>query len=399
MKKKSYLKILIIFLLNYTNSIDLRNDFKKINVLLKQFINEEKLIINFRVIGKVKIIDFYNENAFFIFEEEFLTFEKKNNFWYLNGKKLKIKNIKIEIFENSYLIWNENSYLGDFFILNENENKTYLINKLYLEDYVCFVLGRETFGDWPIESHKVSAIISRTFAIYKMISSRKLNKLYDIKSTIDDQKYLGIFWHKNIINAVKETEDNIICYNDFPIISMYHICCGSTIPANFSGFDFEKFPYLKRTSICSFCKKSSNFNWSIIFNENEICEKLGAFFKKNISNLNGIENLKLTKSKSLKNITFIVYTKNKKGKKKKEFLKLSNKDFRKIFSITLQGKSSNFIPEFKNKTLKIIGKGRGHLVGLCQIGAKGMIDLNKNYKEILEFYYPKTTIQKINFIN
>ena len=40
------------------------------------------------------------------------------------------------------------------------------------------------------------------------------------------------------------------------------------------------------------------------------------------------------------------------------------------------------------------GKGWGHGVGLCQIGAARMALSGKNYKEILEFYYPGTDIKK-----
>jgi stage II sporulation protein D len=39
------------------------------------------------------------------------------------------------------------------------------------------------------------------------------------------------------------------------------------------------------------------------------------------------------------------------------------------------------------------GKGYGHGVGLCQWSALQMARDGKNYKEILSFFYPGTTIQ------
>ncbi|MBR3627896.1 MAG: hypothetical protein IKN42_03495, partial [Elusimicrobia bacterium] len=53
--------------------------------------------------------------------------------------------------------------------------------------------------------------------------------------------------------------------------------------------------------------------------------------------------------------------------------------------------------KFKNKNFTFEGKGWGHKVGLCQWGAKTMGDKNFTYKQILKFYYPGTTIGKINY--
>ena len=45
------------------------------------------------------------------------------------------------------------------------------------------------------------------------------------------------------------------------------------------------------------------------------------------------------------------------------------------------------------------GKGWGHKVGLCQWGSKTMGDKGFTYKQILEFYYPKTKVGKIKYAN
>ncbi len=41
------------------------------------------------------------------------------------------------------------------------------------------------------------------------------------------------------------------------------------------------------------------------------------------------------------------------------------------------------------------GKGWGHGVGLCQIGAAVMASRGKNYQEILEHYYPGTSTGRL----
>jgi SpoIID/LytB domain protein len=41
------------------------------------------------------------------------------------------------------------------------------------------------------------------------------------------------------------------------------------------------------------------------------------------------------------------------------------------------------------------GAGWGHGVGLCQIGAAVMASNGKGYREILQHYYPGTSLERI----
>ena len=57
-------------------------------------------------------------------------------------------------------------------------------------------------------------------------------------------------------------------------------------------------------------------------------------------------------------------------------------------------KSNNFTIEIdEDRNIIITGKGSGHGVGLCQWGAIGQSRLGKNYKEILNHYFPGTEIK------
>ena len=55
-------------------------------------------------------------------------------------------------------------------------------------------------------------------------------------------------------------------------------------------------------------------------------------------------------------------------------------------------KSSAFDVEFEGDTVTLKGKGWGHGVGLCQIGAAVMASQGYTYREILQHYYPDTQL-------
>ena len=58
-------------------------------------------------------------------------------------------------------------------------------------------------------------------------------------------------------------------------------------------------------------------------------------------------------------------------------------------------KSSNFTAEVSDRRIRLRGRGWGHGVGLCQIGAARMAADGADFREILSFYYPGTIIQKL----
>lgn len=57
--------------------------------------------------------------------------------------------------------------------------------------------------------------------------------------------------------------------------------------------------------------------------------------------------------------------------------------------------SSAFTPSIEGDTLIMRGRGWGHGVGLCQIGAARMASEGKDWREILAHYYPGTEIRRL----
>ncbi len=411
MKKRNFLKILLIFFLNLivgkalcTEIEDANNYFKKeyekIRVLLCKYeiVEKKRIKIKIKATGYIKVSDFEKPKVFSLIKKSEIIIEYINGKWLIDGKRLKIKNIHIESFDDekdkiNYLIWDENSYEGVFDILIK-DGFAYLINKLSFEDYISCVLVRETYGVWSIESHKVSAIVSRTFALNKMINAHKKNRIFDINSTIEDQRYLGFCWNEKIKSAVDETCGMVITYEDKPIVAMYHVCCGGVSPIECSGFDFKRHPYLGRKNKCTFCVSHKHYAWKMKIKKDEFCKKLSYFFNKKVVDIVKIDKIKESKTGSLLRMNIIVKVINSKDKSYNERLIISNNDFKKIFSLSMSFNSPMFKVKFDDKCLDVCGFGRGHLIGMCQIGAKKMVNEGYKCEEIIKFYYPGTLIKK-----
>ena len=48
-----------------------------------------------------------------------------------------------------------------------------------------------------------------------------------------------------------------------------------------------------------------------------------------------------------------------------------------------------------NRSYQFTGGGRGHGVGLCQNGARGMAEAGHDYKQILHHYFTDVSIEKV----
>ena len=55
-------------------------------------------------------------------------------------------------------------------------------------------------------------------------------------------------------------------------------------------------------------------------------------------------------------------------------------------------KSSAFEVSYHGARIRLEGRGWGHGVGLCQIGAAVMATQGYTYRQILQHYYPGTTL-------
>lgn len=226
----------------------------------------------------------------------------------------------------------------------------------------------------PQESHiqaiMCQAIIERT-NIFRNISNGNLKEEFNIEDIYD-----------KAFEAVDNTNNLVIMFNDSPICAYYHKCCGGSTE-NSEYLLNVKIDYLRGIT-CKECitnKESEN----IVDIDLEYLESI---FKCNMSQ-------DLMKEYSIKNMMEIV------GKTKGnriENILVFNKEIKgDVFSENLNLDSSRF--GFRPIKIRFYTKGIGHGLGLCQYGANEKAKNNWNYEQILNNYYTNVTLYKIDNFN
>jgi stage II sporulation protein D len=279
-----------------------------------------------------------------------------------------------------------NKYAGTFLVFHEKK-QVYLINCLDIDDYLPSVIKHESWPGWPLEMNKVMAVACRTYLIWQVLQAQKINRAYHIENGIKHQTYKGqncsLLKYKQAVDA---TKNMFVAFEGTPALTMYDACCGGIVPGNIDDAGHKKVSYLARSYPCTFCKNFKIFNWRLEFLESEIVKRMQKDF-----------------SKVTKIVDMSVQKKDKAGLVKKVLINVGNRKIsiseKKMKTLFPEMKSTCYtIEKHSGKKYSIIGRGFGHHKGLCQWGACKLIkDDSWNFKEVLQFYYPGTTLMKLSY--
>lgn len=351
----------------------------KVRVLLQEA--EHTIPVLWKVVGnKFVLVDPENKTKTAINTQELLITKKKNNFC-INGVVCKNNRFYICPAEGN-LQFNGKEYHGSFlFVADPTHN--YLINSLDLEEYVCSVLRTESWPGWPLEVNKAFAIASRSYVI-GIILTNKANKLpYHVKNTNKHQTYSGVHADPILKDAVAQTKGIFLSHEGKPIIAMFDSCCGGVIPAHIHGVNFSHAPYLERHYACNFCKDCKMFNWKFNFSLAQFEQMLQKEFKQ-LKKIKQVKIIKTDKAGLVQQVSI---------KGHNHMFCVSGKKIYSLFSKKI--KSFCFDVAFSANNVIFNGKGIGHHLGLCQWGAREMVRQGYDFKSVLNFYYPNTSLMRL----
>lgn len=274
---------------------------------------------------------------------------------------------KVDASSNSFLIIDRNTE-NEVTIYRKDNTITLPINK-----YLIGVVGCEVDGSFEMEALKTQAIVARTYALRKISSGNKLTDDTTTQCYKDDDELRDKWgnnydkYYKKIENAVNDTENLAIYYDNNLIDAVYHsISNGYTEDAkNVWGSDIE---YL--VSVDSSWDKDD----------------------KNYMDIVSIDVDKFLISLGVTTPNYNILSKDKTGRVEK--IKVGDKvfsgiDFRKILGL----RSTDFKIDIDNEKINITTYGYGHGVGLSQEGANYMAKNGYNYEDIIKYYYKGVEIK------
>ena len=276
------------------------------------------------------------------------------------------------------------------------DHKTGKVSEISQTDYIKGVVAAEMPISFEPEALKAQAVAAHTYALRRYYQQLKtpspdlkgaqLSTDPSICQAFSSQEELKQRWGDDyetnwnkISQAVDEVAEQIITYDNQPIVAAYHSLSGGTTEAAKSVWG-QDVPYLQPVDSSTDIQQP-NYENTVTIDEKEVKQTLKEHLKAELP--------------EDPNQWFAVVSKTSSGSV--DQVKVGNTEttgleIRSIFGL----KSSNFEISYQDGKFQFTTKGYGHGVGMSQYGANELAKQGKTWQDIINHYYSNITLTNIN---
>ena len=316
-----------------------------------------------------------------------------------------------------------------------DEDKIVAINILPVEDYLTSVISSEMKSSSSLEFLKAAAVISRSWLYAQMQRrlehaeqaapfftfvkgegesirwyDREDHTIFDVCADDHCQRYQGITRASNprVAEAVSATRGQVLMYDGKICDTRFGKCCGGQTNEYQYCWENIEVPYLRSVKD-PFCNTNDTkilrqvlndydletrdfYEWTEELSQEEAHDFICKHLKMELGPILGMEIVEKGPGGHISKLRIVG--------KEKSFVVGKELEIRRMLS-TSHLKSSAFTIEVKNirggvpQRFVLHGRGWGHGVGLCQIGAAVMGEQGYSYKKILGHYYKGAQIKSL----
>ncbi len=344
----------------------------------------------------------------------------------------------------------DQTFMGELKIIREPDGQMTAVNIISIEDYLVSVISSEMSPNASLEFLKAAAVISRSWVVGKIIDRSKTatrmtttppparkeqgteelepslitwqdhedHTLYDVCADDHCQRYQGVTkaTNPNAKRAVEETRGEVLTHQGEVCDCRFSKCCGGRMEEFSTCWQDKDMPYLQAledrdpkdgTILCDtsdpailsqvlndYDQETADFyRWTVTYTQEQLSDLLSRKLDHNFGQIVELKPLKRGKSGRICELQ-IVGTKASLTIGKELTIRSALSESH-LYSSAFDVEVS-YSPTLKDipATFTLKGKGWGHGVGLCQIGAAVMGAKGYTYREILAHYYPNTVIEK-----
>jgi len=262
-----------------------------------------------------------------------------------------------------------------------------------LHSYLLGVVSAEMPAAFPAEALKAQAVAARTFTYSRMKAAKEGKPSHNDADVCTSASHCKAYmpweeikskWEElgrddyveKVEKAVRETNGEVIVYNEEPIIAVFHAASGK-YTENAKDVWGSEVPYLKSVE----SPDGEEYTKKVTFSADEfqslfIAKNPDAVFGDQPSEWIG----EIVKSEAGGVIRITIGG-----------VQVSGSVVRSIFNLA----SANFDIKADRDKVMFSSRGYGHCVGMSQYGARALALKGKDYREILSWYYTGIEIKKI----
>ena len=286
-------------------------------------------------------------------------------------------------------------YAGGLKFIVEGDRIT-AVNCIGMEDYLMSVISSEMKSSASIELLKAHAVISRSWLKARLKDHNAGHEHFDVCADDHCQRYQGLTMAvgDDVCRAIDRTWGQVLEYGGDICDTRYSKCCGGRTELFSTCWEDVDLPYLQSVEdpFCD-CENSSILSqvlndydlhtadfhdWTVQYTTDELSELVRTRTGIDFGTIVALEAVERGPSGRIKYLRIT-------GTLREEVIGKELAIRKALSSSHL--KSSAFEIEKSSDGLVLKGRGWGHGVGLCQIGAAAMAAQGYDYRQILSHYY------------
>lgn len=286
-------------------------------------------------------------------------------------------------------------YAGGLKFIVEGDRIT-AVNCIGMEDYLMSVISSEMKSSASIELLKAHAVISRSWLKARLKDHKAGHEHFDVCADDHCQRYQGLTMAvgDDVCRAIDRTWGQVLEYGGDICDTRYSKCCGGRTELFSTCWEDVDLPYLQSVEdpFCD-CENSSILSqvlndydlhtadfhdWTVQYTTDELSELVRTRTGIDFGTIVALEAVERGPSGRIKYLRIT-------GTLREEVIGKELAIRKALSSSHL--KSSAFEIEKSPDGFVFRGRGWGHGVGLCQIGAAAMAAQGYDYRQILSHYY------------
>ena len=286
-------------------------------------------------------------------------------------------------------------YAGGLKFIVEGDRIT-AVNCIGMEDYLMSVISSEMKSSASIELLKAHAVISRSWLKARLRDHKAGHEHFDVCADDHCQRYQGLTMAvgDDVCRAIDRTWGQVLEYGGDICDTRYSKCCGGRTELFSTCWEDVDLPYLQSVEdpFCD-CENSSILSqvlndydlhtadfhdWTVQYTTDELSELVRTRTGIDFGTIVALEAVERGPSGRIKYLRIT-------GTLREEVIGKELAIRKALSSSHL--KSSAFEIEKSPDGFVLKGRGWGHGVGLCQIGAAAMAAQGYDYRQILSHYY------------
>ena len=326
------------------------------------------------------------------------------------------------------------TFLGTLRLVVE-EDKICAINELPVEKYLESVISSEMSATASLELLKAHSVISRSWLLAQMERRQQMkdkgngffsfikkddmlirwydredHTIFDVCADDHCQRYQGITNAVNphVMEAVKATRGQVLAYEGEICDARFSKCCGGVTEEYKYCWENINKPYLASVQdpycntrdkqilsevLNDYDQETVDFHdWLITYTQKELSDLISENLKMDFGRIKDLEIVEKGKSGRISMLKIVGENKTFTIGKELEIRKALSKTHLYSSAFTVRTKETD--ADGYPKSFILNGKGWGHGVGLCQIGAAVMGAKGIAYTDILKYYYTGAVVEK-----